>query len=332
LKLTRANLPALLLLCVSPIGAGCSASSGREAPQAKPAGPPIEFLGAWGAKGNGPGLLDQPRSIATDDFAAVYLADAGAPDRFINKFTRGGHPLQSFEPNTQIKNPCAGAVDHGGAIYVLECGAGVLYLFSPEGKFIHAIRGGITASAKPSSVAVDYGGRIYIAESGAKKVLTYTPQGHLLGALGATKSTPNNFIGADQIAAGPEGGVYVSDSARHWIARISSDGSVQNSWTWVPSGTASSSDTSITAKSPSNPTCYLTVTQKFVVLFEGPPASAAIHVFALDGQELRYALLQDVDPSLTNISLGGVASTPDGEIVLLDTGAPRVLRFRLNLQ
>jgi hypothetical protein len=38
-----------------------------------------------------------------------------------------------------------------------------------------------------------------------------------------------------------------------------------------------------------------------------------------------------LDPSLANVTVGGVASTPDGELEVLDTAAPRVLRFRLNL-
>jgi sugar lactone lactonase YvrE len=327
----RANLPALLLLCVTPWGAGCSALADREQLQSKPAPPPIEFLGAWGVKGNGPGLLDQPRSIATDDFAAVYLADAGVPDRFINKFTRGGHPLQSFEPVAQIRNPCAAAVDYGGAIYILECNFAVLYVFLPEGKLLHAIRGGLSPSAKPSGVAVDGSGRIYVVESGPERVLTYTPQGRFLRALGANKSTPNNFIGANTIAAAPDGGVYVADSARHWIARIASDGSVQNSWTWNPSAVGAIPEPLSGAKVESRDICYLTVTPQFVILFSGPPTAPSIHIFAPDGREKRVALLQDLDPSLANVDVAGVASTPDGEIVVLDA-APRVLHFRLNLQ
>jgi hypothetical protein len=326
----RANLPAFLLLCVALWGAGCSASADRKAHQAKPAPPLIEFIGQWGTKGIGPGLLDQPRAIATDEFAAVYLADAGVPSHFINKFTRGGHPLQSFEPTTQIKNPCAGAVDRGGAIYVLECGAGVLYLFSPEGKFLHSIRGGITASAKPSSVAVDNDGRIYVAESGSKRVLTYTPLGHMLGSLGAKKTTPNNFIGADQVAASPDGGVYVSDSARQWIARIASDGSIENSWTWTWTAEENNQPGTNVSDSKNKEMSYLAVTPKYVVLFTHSPSAPSIHVFSPDGREEHFAFLKDLDSSLAGVIVGGVAVTPDGELVVLDTAVPRVLRFRLN--
>lgn len=330
MRFTRANLPALLLLCVAPWGAGCSVSAGREAHQEKPAPPPIEFIGAWGTKGSGPGLLDQPRAIAVDDFAAVYLADAGAPDRFVNKFTRGGHPLQSFAPVAQIRNPCAAAVDHGGAIYVLECSVGALYLFSPEGKFLHSIRGGISASAKPSSIAVDNSGRIYVAESVSKRVLTYTPLGHMIGSLGARKSTPNNFIGADQVAASLDGGVYISDSARQWIAHVASDGSILNSWTWTWTAEENDQAGINGADNKSKEMTYLAVTPKYVVLFTHSPTAPSIHVFSPDGREEHVALLKDLDSSLARVTVGGVAVTPDGELVVLDTAAPRVLRFRLN--
>ena len=134
LSFMRSNVPALLLLCVAP---------GEQVAQIPPAASRIKrslrlhqsnslVLGARRAAA--PAFWTSRAAIAIDAFAAVYLADAGTPDRFINKFTRGGHPLQSFEPMAQIRNPCAAAVDRGGAIYVLECSAGVLYLFALKGK------------------------------------------------------------------------------------------------------------------------------------------------------------------------------------------------------
>ena len=148
----RATFPALFLIITascSAILSGCSGSTTR-AQQSKPAPPPIEFLGAWGAKGDGPGTLNDPRSIAVDDFAAVFIADVGKPDRFIHKFTRGGHPRQSFTPLVKFQDPCAATVDHSGVIYILECSTGVLYTFLQDDTLLHSMHT-VPAKQKPIS-------------------------------------------------------------------------------------------------------------------------------------------------------------------------------------
>jgi len=328
LKPIRAYGFAVLLACFAVCAWGCSSPARGARTQEVPAPPEIQFVGAWGSQGIGPGLLNEPRSIAADDFAAVYLADVSATSRFINKFTRGGHPLQSFEPLVQLRNPCAATVDRGGAIYILDCGAAALYVFKPEGNLLHVIRGGLTVAAKPASVTVDDSGRIYVAEAGPKHILVYTPLGRSLGALRGAASGP---ISGDAVAASPDGGIYVADPERRTIERISSQGSVDNSWTWSGAGASGAVIPASGSENAAGAICYLAVAPKFVVLFTGPATSATLHVFTLDGQEKRTAQLSELDPSLTNISVGGSAATPDGEVLVLDTAVPRVLRFRLIL-
>jgi len=319
----RITIPTLILLVAAsciPILTGCS-SSGTKALQTKPAPPPIEFLGAWGTKGDGPGTLNDPRSIATDDFAAVYIADVGKPDRFIHKFTRGGHPLQSFVPIAALHDPCASAVDHGGAIYVLECSTGVLYTFLEDGTLLHGIHTGLNSTQKPLSLAIDSDGRIYIATSRSKRVMMFTPRGGSIGALGGKLPKPQPPVTADQIAVGPDGALYVADSARRWIAHVSSDGTTQNSWTWNSDVTPSASDDG----------CVLAVTPKYVVILSNIASAPTLHIFnPTDGQEKLSKPLQDIDPLLSHLEIKGMAATPDGELLILDAAAPRVLRFRLN--
>jgi hypothetical protein len=301
-----------LCLAVTAATLSCSSSAKSQAPGAKLA---IEFLGAWGPKGIGPGLLGNPRSIATDSFGDVYIADAGTPTRFVHKFKRDGHPLFSFEPMAPIHDPCAITVDSGGAIYVLECGVGALYLFFPDGTLMHTIRGGLFAPGKPSSVAVDDVGRIYVSDAHAKRILMYISTGRLLGAMNGSAQ-----FKADQIATGPNGDIFVCDSSRNWFAHISPAGSIQNEWTWTAENVSGTEH------------FFLAVTRTKVVVLTGNAAAPSLRIFAYDGSEKWKGTLASLDPLLANVTPKGIAATSDGEFFILDTDAPRVLRFRLNVQ
>ncbi len=313
----------LLAVALGLFSSGCSTSAKESLSRAKQAPPPIEFLGAWGAKGTGPGMLADPRTIAADAFGEVYIVDAASTSRFIQKFTRDGHPLFSFEPSAPIQNPCASAVDLGGSIYVLECGPNSLLVFLRDGKFTHGIRGGLGSPARPSSVTVDNEGRIYVAESHGKRILRYTPRGSLLGAWGGKGTGPGATLHADQIAASLEGALFVCDSDRGWIARISSSGIVQKEWTLPSSADGSGFGAA--------GHCSLAVTRTSVIALTGPSSAPVLHVFGYDGQEKLSKPLQDLDPSLASVTCAGIAAMADGEFFILDSAAPRVLHLRLNL-
>jgi hypothetical protein len=315
----RAPATALALLilasCIAPL-AGCSGSTTR-AQQAKPALPLIEFLGAWGTKGSDPGTLNDPRSIAIDDFAAVYIADLGKPDRFIHKFTRGGHPRQSFTPQVKFNDPCAAAVDHAGVIYILECSSGVLYTFSQEAKLLGSMHT-VPAKQKPVSLAVADDGRIYIA-SRDQQVMMFTPRGGRIGPLG--KGVREGEVFADQIATAPDNTIYIARCTQPWIEQVASSGDATNQWV---------RNTAVSGAAD-NDTCFLAATQKYIVLLANVPSAPVLRIFALtEKHEKSFKLLVEIDPSLINLNIKGMAATQDGELLILDAAAPRVLRFRLN--
>jgi hypothetical protein len=315
----RRNFPALILIIIassSAIFAGCSGST-TKALQAKPVPPPIEFLGAWGTKGNGPGTLDDPRSIATDDFAAVYIADVGKPDRFIHKFTRGGHPRESFTPLVKFQDPCAATVDHSGVIYILECSTGVLYTFSEEAALLHSIHT-LPVKQKPVSFAVADDGRIYVASHDAP-VMVFNPRGGRIGPLG--KNMAEGQVFADRVTAAPDNTIYLARCAQSSVSQVASDGSTMNQWV----------ENAGAAKAADNDTCFLAATQKYVALLSNVPSAPVLHIFALTEKHEKVSRpLSEFDPSLTNLNIKGMAATEDGDLLIRDAAAPRVLRFRLN--
>jgi hypothetical protein len=56
-----------------------------------------------------------------------------------------------------------------------------------------------------------------------------------------------------------------------------------------------------------------------------------LHVFGYDGRQKLTKPLQDLDPSLANVTSVGIAAMQDGEIFILDSAKPRVLHLRLNM-
>ncbi len=316
----------LLALTLALLSSGCSTSAKENSPGAKPAPLHVEFLGAWGAKGSGPGLLSDPRTIATDAYGDVYIVDAAFPEHFIQKFTRDGHPLFSFQPVAPIHNPCASDVDLHGAIYSLECGPGALYIFKPEGDLIHSIRGGLGKPSQPSSVTVDDDGRIYVAESHDRRIFRYTPRGAMIGSWGGKGTGPGTTLHGDQIIASFNGSLFVFDSDRGWFARISPSGMVQKEWTLPVMGANSNAS----AGNNLAKNCRLALTKSSVVALCGPSFGLVLHVFSFDGEEKLAEPLQDIDPSLVNVTSAGIAAMQDGELFILDAAVPRVLRFRVN--
>ena len=54
-------------------------------------------------------------------------------------------------------------------------------------------------------------------------------------------------------------------------------------------------------------------------------------IFVKSGDRVKTGQpLLEIDPTLTNLNIKGMAATQDGELLILDAAAPRVLRFRLN--
>ena len=317
MRATALALSLTIAVSCAALFSGCSGSTTR-AQQTKPAPPLIEYLGAWGTKGNDPGMLNDPRSIATDDFAAVYVPDVGKPDRFVNKFTRGGHPLQSFSPTVKFQDPCASVVDHGGMIFVLDCGSGVLYTFLLQEATIQHSMHTVPGKQKPVSFAVSDDGTIYVASHQAP-VMVFNPRGRQIGPLG--KGLKEGLVIADQVAAAPDNTIYAARCTQPFVEQLASDSSTVNQWV---------RNTAVSGAAE-NDTCFLAATQKYIALLANVPSAPVLRIFAVaEKHEKLSKLLSEIDPSLTNLNIKGMAATQDGDLLVLDAAAPRVLRFRLN--
>jgi DNA-binding beta-propeller fold protein YncE len=142
-----------------------------------------------GRSPEGAPLLSQPKGIAVGPDDRVYVAEAG------------GHRITVFNPNGTL------AASWGSE------GSG-------EGEF-----------QEPWGVAVAPGGEVYVADTWNHRIVKFDSQGRLLrhwGGMadtrGAVDQRPGLFWGPRDLAIGPDGFLYVSDTGNKRVQVFDPDG------------------------------------------------------------------------------------------------------------
>jgi outer membrane protein assembly factor BamB len=298
------------------LACGCSQFSSARAQN--PGAPPLEFVGQWGAKGNGPGQLDDPQGIAVDGTGNVYIADAGS--RFIHKFSPAGTPLLSFQEDS-LKEPESIAVDSDGVIYVSDPSRSSVFVFLPddEKEHHHEMRLRTKGSSENSlSLAVDIEGVTYVLDERAGKVFTFSSRFHM--GRSWVPDVPSSANGKSGPASGPmqlggDGNLYIADLPGNRLLRFSTDGRFMAAI--APSG----------AQGDPRIADQFTVSRSYIFIMDAN--GSLLHVWNMDGSPKV-----DVDLSA---KLGQahrlpplLAASPRRELFVLDTIAARVLRYRLN--
>jgi len=321
----RRSLRAALLGALLVAVCLCALASRREATAQSraQASPSIRYAGAWGVKGDGPGQLDHPSSIATDPAGSVYIADSGSG--FIHKFDPVGTPLLSFQ-DVSLRDPAFITVDDGGAMYVADSDRHSVLIFFPNGDRYRELRWGIYRAAEDAlSVAVGDDGTVEVLDAGADKVFVYTSRLRLLrswrplgpgGALaGAAPSR------SETIAAGPNGDFYVADPPGNRILRFTPEGQLVSEIDARAQGTGRN------------------LSGEFAVsknaLFVMDADGHTLHVWDLTGSLTEAAAPKldfDLAPQLgwNNRVSPPLAVSPRGELLVLDAPQSRVLRYRIN--
>ena len=310
----RASVVGILGLLISCCSfSGCSLWA-THAESVKPAAAPLEYLGAWGVKGNGPGQLQDPVSIAADTIGNIYIADAGS--RFVHKFSPQGTPLLSFQEDP-LKHPQWITVDSGGAIYVTDPVRESVFVCFPGDKDRYRE---LHLRARPDkenllSVAVATDGLIYVLDSGADKLFTFTPRMRLRESWNPPVAPPGSRSRPGPIAIGPDYSLYIADPADGRILKFTTERQFVSE---IGAGTGAMggklSDEFTVSKN------YL-----FVMDVDG----RMLHVRTPDGQS---KLDVDLAPELGQAARRPppLTASPRGELLVLDEPEARVLRYRIN--
>jgi len=292
-----------------------------QSPPAKPAPPPLEFLGEWGTRGKGAGLLAEPSHLAADPYGNVFITDLG--QAVIQKFTADGHPLLSFG-DPLLKSPWSIALDSGGGIYVVDDLRKSIFIFAPEGQRLREIRArGGRVFDNPTDVVVDDAGTLFVTEH-------YGGSIHRISALGRREKSwgswrlenmqPGEFRHVLAIAVDASGFVYIADVNNSRVQKFTRDGEYILHWPLE------------TAPQPLRDWCDLAVFRDYVLILDASPPGT-LQVWSKDGQAARNISLEGRlhDWRGSNAkSIPHMTVNKRGDLFILDTSTRRVLRFRIN--
>jgi len=300
------------LLVTSVFVAACSRPSQTAA--APPPPPAFEYLDAWGSQGDGPGQFVKPVAMASDGESIIYIADAATG--FIHKFSSSGEPRLSFQDDRTNLRPADIAVDAGAAIYVADGRRATVAIFFSDGMRHRELRTGAPSAVRESlHIAVDAYGTIYVTAKHPYGIRKFSPGLRLSGAWGGAAAKDEAIDNPTALAVGPDGLVYVSELARPEIKVYDVTGAPQRTVV-VPTDT----DPQLTG---------IAVNRKFI--FAVGTSHPSVYVWALDGS---FRMTQDLSTWVPGVGASvtrKIVVTPAGELLLLDTAAARVFRFRLHL-
>jgi streptogramin lyase len=318
-SVSRAFLPIVLGFSLAAAALLCACSRPAQTAAAQqPPPPPFEYVDAWGARGDGPGQLNKPVAFTSDDESIIYIADAATG--FINKFSSSGEPRFSFQDDRSNLRPADIAVDAGSAIYVADGRRGTVAIFFSDGMRHRELRtNALSAERESLHIAVDAYGTIYVTARHPYGVRKFSPGLRASGSWGgAAKNAPAGaqIDNPSAIAIGPDGLVYLSESAQPQIKVYDPTGTPLRTLT-VPSDIADAQLTGIAINKN--------------LVFAVSATHPSVYAWTLDGS---YRLTQDLSawvPSTGSTVVRKIVVTPAGELLLLDTAAARVFRFRLHL-
>jgi sugar lactone lactonase YvrE len=276
---------------------------------------PLTYIGQWGAKGSGPGQLNDPTCIAADALGYIYLADDGS--HFIHKFGPTGEPHLSFR-DFGLKAPQSIAVDSGGAIYVTDAGRGTVTIYLPSGIRLRSLRRNLRVNAENVlDIAVDDDGRISVFDSQLRRVFRYTARFHLIREWQPAANVPNESVQLAAMSGAPDGSLYFVDPQDDRILHFDGDGHFISEINANANANASGRKLSD----------QIAASNQYVFAMDDD--GRMLHIWSADGTpkadiDLAPELGQGRRPAPP------IAVSPRKELLVLDTPEGRILRYRIN--
>lgn len=155
----------------------------------------------------------------------LYVCDTGG--RQVVEFDfekRTVHPLGT-EGMYALRSPINICVGPGGELYVTDTKHGAVHVFGSDGELLRRITAP-DAGMKPAD-AVWHDGELFVADVKGCRVLVFDPQtGRLLREFGKPGKGPGQFHMPTNLAFGPEGHLYVSDTMNARVQKMDRKGRV----------------------------------------------------------------------------------------------------------
>jgi DNA-binding beta-propeller fold protein YncE len=239
----RACVTAASLLVSLCVGAGTPGAKPR------PAAPPLPspdslawklaVVGRFGERGSGPRQLLEPRGLAVDAFAQLYVADAGMHRLVI--FDRDGNWSSEAgglgDAAGQLRRPIGVTLTGAGAVAVLDEENRRVVSYDLYGRLIGVVveLGSEAARAqhgrtRPIAVASDKGGGLYVVDADQDRVMAFDFSGRFLRSLGGYGTQPGQLRRPAGVAAGGRGDLWVAERLNARAQRFDPAGRIVTGW------------------------------------------------------------------------------------------------------
>ncbi len=193
----------------------------------------------WGTPGRKtPLTFDRPRCVAAAPDGTLWVLDLTGR---IQHCTPDGAYLGEIRmPDVTLGRPQGMDVDEHGCIYVADTHYNQILKFAPSGKIL--LRFGTQGLAPgkffwPCAIAVAADGTIYTAEYGGvteegyhDRIQKWSPAGEPLAHWGRFGEEEGQFMRPAGLDLGPDGNLYVADSANHRIQVFTPQGALLRGW------------------------------------------------------------------------------------------------------
>jgi sugar lactone lactonase YvrE len=170
--------------------------------------------------------LDKPYGVAIHD-GRIYVCDTNRGVMVFDLKKRSFGRLAGAEGGGALLQPVNVFVEQNGTTYVSDPARGQVVVFDAKDRFVKAF--GAPAEWRPVD-AVAYGDELYVADikNGAVVVLD-KQSGRLVRRIGREGQPVENLFMPTNLAFGPDGALYVSDTGKFGILTYGRDGTFRGS-------------------------------------------------------------------------------------------------------
>jgi len=188
----------------------------------------------WGSFGTEPGQYKEPRAIAASQQDWLVIADT--MNHRIQKVSKEGQLLKTWgmfgTEKGQFNQPSGVAVDSAGFIYVSDTWNHRIQKFTSDGEHVMSWGqggcGGDLDFWAPKGLVVTKTGSLFVVNTGCHRVHKFTRDGvfiRLVGMMNENEETAmiDSFHEPVGIAEGPDGRIYICDTANHRVQVFDQD-------------------------------------------------------------------------------------------------------------